>query len=102
MKTIVKMLILMMIVGFASCSKTKAKKTEQDNPFPVKTFSRLICPRDGFVILHVGEESSIKILKGKFKSCLYFVSKDKKALPQQPDVIEKYFETMLYFWEIEM
>lgn len=36
MKTIVKMLILMMIVGFASCSKTKAKKTEQDNPFPVK------------------------------------------------------------------
>lgn len=30
------MLILMMIVGFVSCSKTKAKKTEQDNPFPVK------------------------------------------------------------------
>lgn len=45
---------------------------------------------------------SIKILKGKFKSCLYFVSKDKKALPQRPDVIEKYFETMLYFWEFEM
>lgn len=45
---------------------------------------------------------SIRILKGKFKSDLYFVSKDKEALPQRPDVIEKYFETMLYFWEIEM